>query len=257
MRSRRAEGRLAPVKRSTPYPQIRAALERQCTVLIDAFGAADPLAPSAVPGWTVTELERHLSQTLAGLAALADSAPADGPVTGIRAWAEALPGLSDRVAAQVRDGAAVPLAEAADRAYAALDSADPDRPIRQWTGVHRLGEAALFRLIEAVVHGLDLPAPPTPDPVARRIVVRELAGLLVEIAPGRSVELRVPPIAAVQILAGPRHTRGTPPGVVETEPEAFLRLCTGRLLWSDAVAEGVVQASGERTDLSGLLPLLR
>lgn len=245
------------MSRSASYPQVRAALERQWTVLIDAFGAADPLAPSAVPGWTLADLERHLSQDVAGLATLSGSAPADGPVRGIRAWAEALPGLSDRVAALVRDGAAGALDEAAGRACAALDAADPDRPIRQWTGVHRLGDAALFRLIEAVVHGLDLPEPPAPDPVARRIVVRALAGLLVEIAPGRSVELRVPPIAAVQILAGPRHTRGTPPGVVETDPDTFLRLCTGRLLWSDAVAEGVVRASGQRTDLSGLLPLLR
>lgn len=246
------------MKRSTPYPQVRAALERQWAVLIDAFGATDPAAPSAVPDWTVADLERHLALTTDSLRRYASGPDADGAITGIADWAAALPGLAEVAAAAVASSEGTPpLASLTAPALAALDAADPSKPIRQLTGVHRLGDAALIRLIEAVVHALDLPAPPAPDPAARRIVVRALAGLLVEIAPGRSVELRVPPIAAVQILAGPRHTRGTPPGVVETDPDTFLRLCTGRLHWSDAVAEGVVRASGQRTDLSELLPLLR
>jgi hypothetical protein len=57
-------------------------------------------------------------------------------------------------------------------------------------------------------------------------------------------------------VEGPRHTRGTPPNVVETDPLTWIRLATGRLAWKDAVAEGKVSASGERADLGELLPLL-
>jgi hypothetical protein len=76
-----------------------------------------------------------------------------------------------------------------------------------------------------------------------------------EKAPGRSVELRVPPFAAVQCVAGPRHTRGTPPNVVETDAATWLALAAGELNWADAVADGRVTASGQRSDLSEYLPL--
>ncbi|MBW4715702.1 hypothetical protein KZQ38_00900 [Saccharothrix sp. SC076] len=76
-------------------------------------------------------------------------------------------------------------------------------------------------------------------------------------APGRSVEVRVPPFAAIQCVAGLRHTRGTPPNVVETDPRTWLELATGRLSWADAVESGRVTASGSRADLSAHLPLLR
>jgi len=77
------------------------------------------------------------------------------------------------------------------------------------------------------------------------------------VAPGRSVEVRVPPYAAVQCIAGPRHARGNPPNVVETDPLTWLRLATGRVSWDQALAAGAVTASGERADLSSELPLLR
>jgi hypothetical protein len=73
--------------------------------------------------------------------------------------------------------------------------------------------------------------------------------------PGRSTEVRVPPFAAVQCLPGPRHTRGTPPNVVELDAMTWLGLVTGRLAWGEALATGRVRASGERADLSELLPL--
>ncbi|OLT23811.1 hypothetical protein BJF81_09490 [Ornithinimicrobium sp. CNJ-824] len=75
-------------------------------------------------------------------------------------------------------------------------------------------------------------------------------------APGRSVEVRVPPYAAVQCIEGPRHTRGTPTNVVETDAATWLALATGRLSWAQAVEEGTVSASGQRADLSGHLPLV-
>jgi hypothetical protein len=85
--------------------------------------------------------------------------------------------------------------------------------------------------------------------------VRTTARWLAQQVPGRSVELRVPPHVAVQCVPGPRHTRGTPPNVVETDPATWLRLATGVLTWADAVAQGRVSASGNRADLSAHLPL--
>ncbi len=78
---------------------------------------------------------------------------------------------------------------------------------------------------------------------------------LAERHPGRSTEVRVPPFGAVQCVPGPRHTRGTPPNVVETDAPTWLALVTGDLPWADAVASGRVRASGSRADLSPLLPL--
>ncbi|SDF77192.1 hypothetical protein SAMN05660662_3347 [Blastococcus aurantiacus] len=85
--------------------------------------------------------------------------------------------------------------------------------------------------------------------------VKTSARWLAQQVPGRSVELRVPPHVAVQCIEGPRHTRGTPPNVVETDAATWLRLASGRLTWAEAVAEGKVSASGNRADLTGLLPL--
>lgn len=85
--------------------------------------------------------------------------------------------------------------------------------------------------------------------------VRYLLQLLVEKAPGNSVEMRVPPFGAVQVLEGPRHTRGTPPNVVETDAATWIAVATGREHWMDAVAAGRITASGVRADLSALLPL--
>ena len=85
--------------------------------------------------------------------------------------------------------------------------------------------------------------------------VKTSARWLAQHVPGRSVELRVPPHVAVQCIEGPRHTRGTPPNVVETDAATWLRLASGATSWADAVAEGTVVASGNRADLSPYLPL--
>jgi len=85
--------------------------------------------------------------------------------------------------------------------------------------------------------------------------VKTSARWLAQHVPGRSVELRVPPHVAVQCIEGPRHTRGTPPNVVETDAATWLRLASGATSWVDAVAEGTVVASGNRADLSAHLPL--
>ena len=88
-----------------------------------------------------------------------------------------------------------------------------------------------------------------------RDAVRALLAELARVAPGRSVEVRIPPFGAIQCVAGPRHTRGTPPNVVETDPMTWLLVATGRLGWVDAVATGRVRASGTRTDLTPYLPV--
>jgi hypothetical protein len=104
---------------------------------------------------------------------------------------------------------------------------------------------------EEVAHALE-----RRDPADVRLLVKHFLAVLSERAPGRSVEVRVPPYAAAQVVEGVRHTRGTPPAVVETDAATWLDLATGVTRWSEAVATGRVRASGERTDLSAYLPLL-
>ncbi|HEV3361158.1 MAG TPA: sterol carrier family protein [Pseudonocardiaceae bacterium] len=96
-----------------------------------------------------------------------------------------------------------------------------------------------------------------PDRATLAAAVRLSLRVLPQVAPGHSVEVRVPPFAAVQCIAGPRHTRGTPPNVIETDPRTWLELATGRLTWTDAVQAARVTASGARADLSALLPVVR
>jgi Bacterial SCP ortholog len=98
--------------------------------------------------------------------------------------------------------------------------------------------------------------PAAADPARLRLAVRQTLELLAQRVPGRAVEVRVPPYAAVQCVPGPRHTRGTPANVVEIDPLTWLALAAGTLSWAEAAAAGRVSASGERSDLSAHLPLL-
>lgn len=94
---------------------------------------------------------------------------------------------------------------------------------------------------------------PAPDQVPT--AVRVTAAALAAAHPGKSVEIRIPPFAAVQAFGGLRHTRGTPPNVIETDPTTWLALVSGRLSWYDAISDGRLTASGTRADLSAVLPL--
>ena len=85
---------------------------------------------------------------------------------------------------------------------------------------------------------------PAPNRAVQRAAVKESLAALAELAPGRTVEVRVPPFGAVQCVAGPRHTRGTPPNVVETDARTWLALATGRVDWADAVANGALVDRG-------------
>jgi uncharacterized SCP-like protein len=104
--------------------------------------------------------------------------------------------------------------------------------------------AALTRYAEGTADRSDL-----------RLLTKHYLARLKAKAPGHAVEVRVPPYGAVQAIEGPRHTRGTPGAVVEMPPEVWIGLASGALTWTEARAGGRVRASGERTDLSALLPL--
>jgi len=244
------------VPKAPSYDDLRVALEAQWDLLVPALTAADPAAASRCAGWTVADLDRHLGTITARLGQLVSGAVAGTSDTDVAGWAAKLPGLASVADADAHKPDAPSLATVVPLVRPVLHAADPTQVVTQLTGTHTVADAVLFRLIESVVHGLDLPTPLRPHNKALSIVVRTLAGILVTQAPGRSVEVRVPPHAAVQCVEGPRHTRGTPPNVVECDPVAFVELCTGRLAWSDAVGDGRVRASGERADLSPWLPLL-
>jgi len=91
------------------------------------------------------------------------------------------------------------------------------------------------------------------DPVILESVKMSLAEL-VRLAPGRAIEVRIPPYAAVQCGDGPTHTRGTPANVIEMKADTWLALVNGELSWSVALGDGLINASGARADLSHLLP---
>ena len=140
-----------------------------------------------------------------------------------------------------------------ERLRAALDAQLAALGEPAWTGDS--SPAALRRgCATAVIRALESGTDPLPG--ALRATVTDLLGALAERAPGRSVEVRVPPYAAVQCVGGPRHTRGTPPNVVEMDPLTWVRLAAGLESWRDAAAAGRVSASGVRADLSGYLPLM-
>ncbi len=93
------------------------------------------------------------------------------------------------------------------------------------------------------------------DPEVLEKVKSSLA-LLSQRYPGRAIEVRIPPYAATQCGDGPKHTRWTPPNVIEMTAETWLALVEGRTSWNQAYEAGLIIASGVRADLSHLLPLL-
>jgi uncharacterized protein (TIGR03083 family) len=274
-----------PVKARRPDP---AALRRAVT--LQAANAESWLAgldadhwhrPAVLPGWGVADLAVHLTQVLRTVPdtlarPLRDAAPmalaeyltaarsADDQIrdrdsAGDRGTAEVLGGLR---AERERLALALPAGAGTGPTAAAATGPGPSAVVGAPRGPLRVDDFLATRVVELVVHtddlGRSLPdlLPPAVDKTALRIAVRTLADLLAATAPGRSVEVRVPPYTAVQCVEGPRHTRGTPPNVVETDPVSWLRLATGRLDWGSAVESGAVTASGARSDLSAHLPLL-
>jgi Bacterial SCP ortholog len=118
--------------------------------------------------------------------------------------------------------------------------------------------AATLAAVRAVAPWLRDETEPAPDRAAIAVAVRLTARTLAGLAPGATVEVRIPPFAAVQCISGPKHTRGTPPNVVETDPRTWLLLATGLLDLPGAAADGALRLSGSRAgEVASLLPLVK
>lgn len=243
------------------------AYDDQCAALAAwADGLPDDgwAAPSALPGWTVRTLVGHVVGSKAGIATYL-ATRADGPATPVGTYVGAYrPAAAAITAASEQVAAANPPAEL----VAALRTPTPVPPLTDTDlvagprGALTAIDFARTRTLDLVVHCDDASRsrPDHPPVELRRAALgaatRIAATVLTQQAPGRSVEVRVPPYVAVQAVAGPRHTRGTPPNVVETDAVTWLRLATGRLAFADALADGRVNATGARSDLTPYLPLL-
>jgi len=222
-----------------------------------------------LPGWRVQELVTHLIACVVAVPdRLAEPAPERSAID-LPGYLLALSGAAAAISHRERGAAAGSepallkhqLREGISALTTALARTDSDRVVATRFGGMRFADFIGTRCIEGVVHGLDLataiPAVSiSADPDALKVATKGLLAALTVKAPGKSVEMRVPPIAAVQCVEGPRHTRGTPPNVVETDPASWIELATGRLAWATARDDGRLRASGERSDISGLLPLL-
>ena len=138
------------------------------------------------------------------------------------------------------------------RLLAALNEQRAELGSPAWAGL-LTAEALADGCVGAVAAALDSGAAPRRE--ALRAAAMRLLDLLAARVPGRAVEVRIPPYAAIQCVPGPRHTRGTPPNVVETDAATWVRLATGRLAWAAATADGLIRASGPRADLAEYLPL--
>lgn len=223
---------------------------------------------SVLPGWDVRLLTGHVLLQLTGLRRRLDQPSDERPLPVhefVRRYRDDVEALDFATLETAADRTPVELLSTLDQTVHGLTGrlAEPmpdvlDTPRGPISAVDFL----TTRVIELVVHADDLSrslperAPIVSDPKAIALVVRSLAGMLAARYPGRSVEVRVPPFVAVQAIEGPRHTRGTPPNVIETDAGTFLRLATGRLNWAEAVIGAGVRASGNRADLSDQLPLL-
>lgn len=247
-----------------------AAQQAAIVTWLDALPEAAWGQPSRLAAWTVRDLAFHTTDMTAVVVRAVSAGPVrESPLT-IAAYTAIWPSVADEIAARDREGArdrdaASVLANAAvARAdlIDALDGVNGDPVIAGRRGPLRLSDLMTTRVNELVVHSLDLSAsvhdvePIEIDPQALGIACRMLAAILAERVPGRSVEVRVPPYAAIQCVAGPRHTRGTPANVVEAQAVTWVELATGRLSWADAAGSAQLQVSGERADISEHLPVL-
>lgn len=254
--------------RSYDSAKIRTAVLAQFGNVREAVGALEPeqlALPTRLGSWTVRELAAHLTMALGGATRfLAMPEPAAREVA-LLDWPFATASAAAQVDEASRAFAGQDLRELYARTLAGFEEALPDvtagRLMPTRFGAMTLDDFLVTRTVELVVHtddlndavpGLDVPY----DRQALAACTRLLADALAVKAPGGAVEVRIPPFAVVQCVAGPRHTRGTPPNVVETDPLTWIRLATGRTEWKSALDAAKVGASGERADLAALLPVM-
>ncbi|MET8622303.1 sterol carrier family protein [Kitasatospora sp. NPDC004669] len=269
-----------PPKSRTYQPQkVRAALATQNEALravVHRLTEPDLDRPTRLGSWRVRELLAHLGLALGHLPAALDKPAPDGPVLSLAGYAELSRTMAEAVDTAVTEYAATGFAGPPEEVAAAFDrpldavrvvldrpaALEPERRVALLAGRSMLLiDYLVTRLVEAVVHADDLAAALGLDAFphdrqAVAAVTRMLADAFADRVPGGAVELRIPPYAVVQAVPGPKHTRGTPPNVVETDPLTWIRLATGRADWATAVADAGVSASGERSDLGEYLPIL-
>ncbi|MEV6259193.1 sterol carrier family protein [Streptomyces sp. NPDC051784] len=254
-------------------------LSRTRTAVLAQFGhvrsavrtlTAEQLALPGLGEWSVRELAAHITMAPERVSRSMElPEPAGGPRPGLTLleWPFSTGGSAEDIAAHTRALAAdhPGLDALYEETTARFEDLVPvtaaaERLVSTRAGTMRLGDFLVTRTVELVVHtddlnratGLDIPY----DRQALAACTRLLADALADRAPGGAVEVRVPPFAVVQCIGGPRHTRGTPPNVVETDPLTWVRLATGRTGWAEALDSARVGASGERADLAPLLPLM-
>ncbi|MEV7439887.1 sterol carrier family protein [Streptomyces sp. NPDC091204] len=248
--------------------RIRTAVTAQFAHVGEAVRELGPeqlARPSGLGDWTVADLAAHIAWIADSLAAGLARPPAALAELSAVEWPFATASLAGKISEAARETlAGAPLPELYERAGARMAealAANPDaRVLDLWIGDMTLADFLVTRTVELVVHtddlnraaGLDIPI----ERQALAACTRLLADALALKAPGGAVEVRIPPFAVVQCVEGPRHTRGTPPNVVETDPLTWIRLATGRTGWAEALDGARVSASGERADLSALLPLM-
>ena len=213
---------------------------------LERLGDADLAQPSVLPGWTVRELVAHLVVVADSIRHL-EPLPANAGVLSLSEYLAGYAERADRISGLTQE-AAVELTdlpagyhERWDDAMHRLETIAGADKVLARRGAARLADLVVTRIVELVVHADDLSRSvphvamsPMPS-AATTVVARALLDVLAVRQPGRSLEVRVPPAAAVQCMPGPRHARGTPPGVVETDPQTWIRLATGRIRWADSV----------------------
>ncbi|MGW6982473.1 sterol carrier family protein [Streptomyces sp. NPDC054932] len=259
---------MAPKTRRYDAAKIKAAVTAQFGHVAGAVAELTPerlARPSGLGDWSVAELAGHIAWIADSLAGGLARPPAAVAELSAVEWPFATASLAGKISEAAREtltGAPLPelYERAAVRMAEALAAHPGERVLDLWIGDMTLADFLVTRTVELVVHtddlnraaGLDIPI----ERQALAACTRLLADALALKAPGGSVEVRVPPFAVVQCIEGPRHTRGTPPNVVETDPLTWIRLATGRTGWAEALDAAQVRASGERADLSALLPLM-
>jgi uncharacterized protein (TIGR03083 family) len=229
-------------------------------------------APSVLPEWDVRTLTGHLVLVIAGLERRLDQPTRSAPVPlpeWVRRYRRDVAQIMASTAGTTGDRTGPELVEELGTALDVLahrlsGSELLPQVLDTPRGATSLTDFVATRVVEVVVHADDLSRSlPDRAPIklqrrALSVCSRTLASVLAGQHPGRSIEVRIPPFAAVQCGIGdpgPTHTRGTPPNVVETDAVTFLRLATGRNTWAEAMQTGKVAASGLRADLSAALPL--
>lgn len=252
-------------KRTRTYDpaRTRTAVLAQLGNVRAAVGVLTPeqlALPTRLGEWTVGELVTHVGMALESVDRLLGVPEPGRQDATVLDWPPAASADLTHAFGQ-RTGPGAFLADVERSLTQRLAEQPVTRLLDTNAGAMPLTDYLVTRTVELVAHTDDLNAAVpglgiTYDRQALAAATRLLADALAAKAPGASTEVRVPPFAVVQCVEGPRHTRGTPPNVVETDPLTWVRLATGRVEWSAALADAKVTASGERADLGGLLPLM-